>query len=206
MTKYGRPVAVAPASERAIFGWSMSASAAVPASKRAITVACHPGLSTFSAILRRTGRWLFRHENDTEPALADLFQQFIGLLLSGSFANRGGNRGQFVERRLLQKTASSKIIADKLFHLLSTFRFGAHACSINLARSASDSISMAWANTVSGRPSYRSWLFPSQLLHTSMRSGAVACSRIFNKLQEQNYLSRNHSPLPQGGGDATSQG
>ena len=57
ITKYGRPVSVAPASSTlAMFGWSISASACRSASKRAITCRVSmPGLMTFSATLRRTG-------------------------------------------------------------------------------------------------------------------------------------------------------
>ncbi len=57
ITKYGRPVSVAPASStRAMFGWSISASAWRSASKRAMTcLVSIPSLMTFSATRRRTG-------------------------------------------------------------------------------------------------------------------------------------------------------
>ncbi len=57
ITKYGRPLAVSPAScTLAMFGWSISASAWRSASKRATT--CFesiPGLISLSATLRFTG-------------------------------------------------------------------------------------------------------------------------------------------------------
>ena len=58
MTKYGRPPAVVPPSNtRAMFTWSMSASACRSASNRATTCRLSiPGLITCGATRRLTGR------------------------------------------------------------------------------------------------------------------------------------------------------
>ena len=73
------PTAVAPPSNTlAMFGWSMIARACRSASKRATTCRVSmPGLSTFSATLRRTGCGLLGHEDHAEAALADLLQQLV---------------------------------------------------------------------------------------------------------------------------------
>ena len=57
ITKYGRPVSVAPASSTlAMFGWSISASACRSASKRAMTCRVSmPSLMTLRATRRLTG-------------------------------------------------------------------------------------------------------------------------------------------------------
>ncbi len=79
MTKYGRPVPVLPASNTlAMFGWSIRASACRSASNRATTSRVSmPSLITFSATCRRTGSLLLGEEDDAEPALADLLEQFV---------------------------------------------------------------------------------------------------------------------------------
>ena len=80
ITKYGRPVSVAPASSTlAMFGWSISASACRSASNRAITCRVSmPGLMIFSATLRCDRLLLLGHVDHADAAFADLLEQLVG--------------------------------------------------------------------------------------------------------------------------------
>src|SRR5216110_597646 len=78
MTKYGRPVSVAPPSKtRAMLTWSIIASACRSASKRAMTCRLSmPALMILNATLL-DGLSLFGRPDDAHAALADLLQQLV---------------------------------------------------------------------------------------------------------------------------------
>ena len=69
-----------PASKtRAMFGWSISASACRSASKRAMTCAVSmPALMTLSATCRRTGSRLLGEPDLAHPAFADALEEAVG--------------------------------------------------------------------------------------------------------------------------------
>ena len=79
MTKYGRPVSVAPASSTlAMLGWSISASAWRSASKRAMTcLRVHAQLDDLEGDLAADRLVLLGHVDHAHAAFADLLQQLV---------------------------------------------------------------------------------------------------------------------------------
>ena len=98
MTKYGRPVSVAPASNTlAMFGWSIIASACRSASNRAMTsLVSMPGLMIFSATRRRTGS----AARPSRPCPCRLRRASAGAVRADTGADILGGDGMVGGRRL----------------------------------------------------------------------------------------------------------
>ena len=97
ITKYGRPVSVAPASSTlAILGWSINASACRSASNRAMTLlGVHAQLDDLERHPPSDRLLLLGHINHAATALADLLQQLVAANpVAGFFQGREQRRLQ----------------------------------------------------------------------------------------------------------------
>ena len=124
MTKYGRPVSVAPASRTlAMFGWSISASAWRSASNRAMTLLrVHAQLDDLEGDAPPDRLLLLGHVNHAAAAFADLLQQLVTAdAVAGLFGDGKIEKNCPLGRRhgrLLQKSASLFVRLQQPFHAL----------------------------------------------------------------------------------------
>jgi len=105
----GRPASVAPASRtRAMFGWSMSASAWRSASKRATTsFVSMPSFDNLEGDAAAHRLFLLGHVDGAATAFTNLLKQLVWAdAVAGRFGWRSGwHRGSHTGRRCIEKTA-----------------------------------------------------------------------------------------------------